>query len=35
MNMKQVKPYVRESSEPTDMLSQDEFIRPDYDVGAV
>ena len=26
MNMKQVKPYVRESPEPTDMLSRDEFL---------
>ena len=26
MNMQQVKPYVQESSEPTEMLSRDEFL---------
>ena len=26
MNMQQVKPFVRESSEPTDMLSRDVFL---------
>ena len=26
MNMQEVKPYVRESSEPTDVLSRDEFL---------